>query len=123
MSFTLCGSIKRQFNNLYNLNCSSGRTPTLCELMCYLFFYFSDDYNRVVLDQLPDVPDSDYINASYVDVSTSRQYYCSCMAVKIILGHVRKRESIAVFKKIFRNSSTKVNNNNNTSITTTRCTV
>lgn len=29
----------------------------------------SDDYNRVVLDQLPDVPDSDYINASYVDVS------------------------------------------------------
>lgn len=33
------------------------------------FFYLSDDYNRVVLDQLPDVPDSDYINASYVDVS------------------------------------------------------
>ncbi|XP_060876919.1 receptor-type tyrosine-protein phosphatase kappa isoform X4 [Metopolophium dirhodum] len=25
------------------------------------------DYNRVVLDQLPNVPDSDYVNASYVD--------------------------------------------------------
>ncbi|XP_069193407.1 receptor-type tyrosine-protein phosphatase kappa isoform X3 [Procambarus clarkii] len=25
------------------------------------------DYNRVVLDVLPDVPDSDYINASYID--------------------------------------------------------
>lgn len=34
-----------------------------------MFSYLSDDYNRVVLDQLPDVPDSDYINASYVDVS------------------------------------------------------
>ncbi|MPC16315.1 Receptor-type tyrosine-protein phosphatase kappa [Portunus trituberculatus] len=27
----------------------------------------TDDYNRVVLDPLPDAPDSDYINASYVD--------------------------------------------------------
>lgn len=29
----------------------------------------TDDYNRVVLEPLDDTPDSDYINASYVDVS------------------------------------------------------
>ena len=28
---------------------------------------FPDDYNRVVLEMEPGVPDSDYINASYVD--------------------------------------------------------
>lgn len=33
------------------------------------FFSVSDDYNRVVLDTIPDIPDSDYVNASYVDVS------------------------------------------------------
>lgn len=27
------------------------------------------DYNRVVLEKIPGVPDSDYINASYIDVS------------------------------------------------------
>lgn len=32
-------------------------------------FSFPDDYNRVVLDPLEGEPDSDYINASYVDVS------------------------------------------------------
>ena len=30
-------------------------------------FCISDDYNRVVLEMEPGVPDSDYINASYVD--------------------------------------------------------
>ena len=30
----------------------------------------ADDYNRVVLDPEDNIPDSDYINASYVDVST-----------------------------------------------------
>ncbi len=30
----------------------------------------SDDFNRVVLSEIPDVERSDYINASYVDVST-----------------------------------------------------
>lgn len=29
----------------------------------------SDDYNRVVLDTLPGMADTDYINASYIDVS------------------------------------------------------
>ena len=31
--------------------------------------YLTDDYNRVVLEPEEGVPDSDYINASYVDVS------------------------------------------------------
>jgi protein tyrosine phosphatase len=34
-----------------------------------LFVLLTDDYNRVVLEPLDDTPDSDYINASYVDVS------------------------------------------------------
>ena len=33
------------------------------------FCLFSDDFNRVVLEPEIDVADSDYINASYVDVS------------------------------------------------------
>jgi len=32
---------------------------------------FTDDYNRVVLETLPGIPDSDYINASYIDVRIS----------------------------------------------------
>lgn len=36
-----------------------------------------DDYNRVVLDSIPGEPDSDYVNASYVDVSRYRQ---ACMS-------------------------------------------
>ena len=32
-------------------------------------FFFSDDHNRVILEPEEGVPDSDYINASYVDVS------------------------------------------------------
>lgn len=32
---------------------------------------FVDDYNRVVLETIEGEPDSDYINASYVDVSIS----------------------------------------------------
>lgn len=34
------------------------------------FFVFSDDFNRVVLDTIEGEHDSDYINASYVDVSS-----------------------------------------------------
>ena len=47
----------------------------MCEIEVH--FLFADDYNRVVLDQLEGQPDSDYINASYVDVSilTIKQYY------------------------------------------------
>lgn len=36
--------------------------------MCY-----TDDYNRVVLDLQPGIPDSDYVNGSYVDVRHCRR--------------------------------------------------
>ncbi len=32
------------------------------------------DYNRVVLENEDGIPDSDYINASYVDVSNSESF-------------------------------------------------
>lgn len=38
-------------------------------MMAHTFSYVPDDYNRVVLDSIPREPDSDYVNASYVDVS------------------------------------------------------
>ena len=40
-------------------------------IMNQIFLYFSVDYNRVILEPEEGVPDSDYINASYVDVSKS----------------------------------------------------
>lgn len=45
-------------------------------MICFKFF--SDDYNRVVLEPFEDIPDSDYINASYVDVSKSIIFYALC---------------------------------------------
>ena len=43
---------------------------TLIDGLFYSYmFVFSVDYNRVILEPEEGVPDSDYINASYVDVS------------------------------------------------------
>lgn len=39
-----------------------------CASLCSVLF-FPDDYNRVVLETIEGEPDSDYVNASYVDVS------------------------------------------------------
>lgn len=41
--------------------------------ICSLQILFTDDYNRVVLETMDREPDSDYVNASYIDVSSS--YY------------------------------------------------
>ena len=38
-------------------------------------FLITVDYNRVVLEPEEGVPDSDYINASYVDVSITNVTY------------------------------------------------
>ena len=40
----------------------------------YVLFFLIVDYNRVILEPEEGVPDSDYINASYVDVSTVTRY-------------------------------------------------
>ena len=37
----------------------------------WFFCIVADDHNRVILEPEDGVPDSDYINASYVDVSNS----------------------------------------------------
>lgn len=37
--------------------------------MFFSSLLFVDDYNRVVLETIEGEPDSDYVNASYVDVS------------------------------------------------------
>lgn len=37
--------------------------------MCISYFYLLDDKNRVILPVVKDVENSDYINASYIDVS------------------------------------------------------
>ncbi len=33
------------------------------------YIIYSDDFNRVILKTIPEVDNSDYVNASYVDVS------------------------------------------------------
>lgn len=45
------------------------KESTIALMMAHTFSYVPDDYNRVVLDSIPREPDSDYVNASYVDVS------------------------------------------------------
>jgi len=42
---------------------------TLLKIVYIYIVLLTDDYNRVVLEPLDDTPDSDYVNASYVDVS------------------------------------------------------
>lgn len=37
----------------------------------FLKYYFSDDHSRVVLDKVDGDPDSDYINANWIDVSAA----------------------------------------------------
>lgn len=52
-------------------------------LKCISPFLFIDDYNRVVLETIEGESDSDYVNASYVDVSISR-YSIISMRVLIL---------------------------------------
>ena len=46
--------------------------------------YLPYDYNRVVLETLPGIPESDYINASYIDVS---HYHKSIVFDAIFITH------------------------------------
>lgn len=41
--------------------------------LCHeILYYVSDDHSRVVLEEDPTEPDSDYINANFIDVSNFR---------------------------------------------------
>lgn len=55
-----------------------------------LFFFFTDDYNRVVLEQIDNIPDSDYVNASYVDVSLCFTYNMSFEHLNIRIVLIRR---------------------------------
>jgi hypothetical protein len=60
----------------------------LSETFNYIFVSHADDYNRVVLEPLDDTPDSDYVNASYVDVSKLRSMCVNlnCVTVSCIFS-------------------------------------
>ena len=46
-------------------------------VMCKLLILYSDDYNRVKLKEIPTIEGSDYINASFLDVSCLLRVYVS----------------------------------------------
>ena len=45
-------------------------------LMEHNMFLYSDDHSRVKLQNDPNIPGSDYINASYIDVSSDTHTMC-----------------------------------------------
>lgn len=66
--------------------------------------YLTDDYNRVVLEPEEGVPDSDYINASYVDVSIffiliPALLFPKCIPIFFILYYVCIQKQVAVLCK------------------------
>ena len=60
-----------------------------------IFFIVADDHNRVILEPEDGVPDSDYINASYVDVSNLIQNvgYMLNKVASVALCVARKTET------------------------------
>lgn len=64
--------------------------------MILLFFLILDDYNRVVLQTLEGASDSDYINASFVDVSITIFYVSnesSCMTSITAAGNLLESQN------------------------------
>lgn len=59
-----------------------------------IFTHILDDYNRVVLDTIEGHPDSDYINASYVDV---RKYLFRRLISKVQTGSTIGEITMVVF--------------------------
>lgn len=52
-----------------------------------IFLFFPDDFNRVVLDTIEGEHDSDYINASYVDVSSFSTSLVNCKIIVIFRAY------------------------------------
>jgi hypothetical protein len=44
-------------------------------LLLFGVLCYADDFNRVVLKEIPEVEHSDYINASYVDVNNNHSFF------------------------------------------------
>lgn len=55
--------VTKNYYHVSRIKCDTNKASNLQ-------IYQTDDYNRVVLETIPDVPSSDYINASHVDVSS-----------------------------------------------------
>ena len=55
--------------------------------------HVADDFNRIKLREIPDLEGSDYINASYMDVS-----YLLCIQFPSSALHVMKSYSLFVYK-------------------------
>jgi hypothetical protein len=65
-----------------------------------VYFPFLDDYNRVVLQAVPGDTSSNYINASYVDVGSSKWYPANrCMSTHCIL-HCEQLQCMTNLKRI-----------------------
>lgn len=68
----------RHFTAIFNDSNGERRQRTLM----FLLFSLSDDHSRVHLSSLEGVPDSDFINASFINVSISSLF---CLELKVLL--------------------------------------
>lgn len=56
--------------------------------------YFADDYNRVVLESIEGEHDSDYVNASYVDVSHFGLFFFHAFSITIFSLELAEAECL-----------------------------
>lgn len=68
----------RHFKAIFNDSNGEQRQRTLM----FLLFSLSDDHSRVHLSSLEGVPDSDFINASFINVSMSSLF---CLKPQVLL--------------------------------------
>ena len=63
VAYLPCNTDQNRFQNIFHVRISSCLLPLLCS--------DSDDHTRVELKMDPELEESDYINASFIDVSFS----------------------------------------------------
>lgn len=70
----------RHFTAIFND--SNGEQRQCTGTLMFLLFSLSDDHSRVHLSSLEGVPDSDFINASFINVSISSLF---CLEPQVLL--------------------------------------